>query len=171
MKISHLLRILHSLDLLSVGGDILETLGVVDGEHDEESLAGPHVLVPHGAVLLLARRVQDVQQTRLSVNDDLLPIAVLNGRIVLVNKMVLNQLNGQSTLSHTSGSDNNQLVLRHFVPKLFSPVGCLNCAMDTLKHEYLYTLGFKYIESLKTHLVDGQSIILQFMLKLSLQIG
>ena len=74
MKISHLLRILHSLDLLSVGGDILETLGVVDGEDYEEALPGPHVLVPHGAVLLLACGVEDIQQTGLSVNNHLLPV-------------------------------------------------------------------------------------------------
>ena len=41
--------------------DVLKGLGVVDGEDAEEALAGPHVLVPHGAVLLLARCVQDVQ--------------------------------------------------------------------------------------------------------------
>ena len=39
-------------DLFSNLSDVLETLGVVDGEHDEEALPRPHVLVPHGAVLL-----------------------------------------------------------------------------------------------------------------------
>ena len=113
MKISHLLRILHSLDLLSVGGDILETLGVVDGKHDEESLAGPHVLVPHGAVLLLARRVQDVQQTRLPVDDDLLPVAVLDGGVVLVHEVVLDQLDGEGGLAHASRAHHHKLVLSH----------------------------------------------------------
>lgn len=57
--------------------DVLEGLGVVDGKHAEEALAGAHVLVPHGAVLFLAGRVQDVQQTRLPINDHLLPVGVL----------------------------------------------------------------------------------------------
>jgi len=57
--------------------DVLKGLGVVDGEDAEEALAGPHVLVPHSAVLLLARRVQDVQQTRLPVDHHLLPVRVL----------------------------------------------------------------------------------------------
>ena len=48
----HLLCVLDPLDLLPVGRDVLERLDVVDGEHDEESLPGPHVLVPHGAILL-----------------------------------------------------------------------------------------------------------------------
>ena len=60
--------------------DVLKGLGVVDGEHAEEALAGPHVLVPHGAVLLLAGRVQDVQQTRLPVDHHLLPVGVLQNQ-------------------------------------------------------------------------------------------
>ena len=59
--------------------DVLEGLGVVDGEDTEEALSCPHVLVPHGAVLLLTCSVQDVQQARLSVNHHLLPVRVLDG--------------------------------------------------------------------------------------------
>ena len=43
-------------------------------EYQEESLARPHVLLPHGAKLLLAGGVEDVQQTGLSVNNNLLPV-------------------------------------------------------------------------------------------------
>ena len=60
-KNSYLLRVFDPLDLFPVRADILEALGVVDGEDEEESLARPHVLVSHGGVLLLARSVQDVQ--------------------------------------------------------------------------------------------------------------
>ena len=70
----NLLSILHPLYLFPILGDVLETLGVVDSEDDEEALPGPHVLVPHGAVLLLACSVEDVQQTSLSVNNNLLPV-------------------------------------------------------------------------------------------------
>lgn len=59
--------------------DILEGLGVVNGEDAEESLPRPHVLVSHGAVLLLPRCVQDVQQTGLSINDHLLSVGILPG--------------------------------------------------------------------------------------------
>ena len=40
--------------------DVLKGLGVVDGEDTEETLSCPHVLIPHGAVLLLTCSVQDV---------------------------------------------------------------------------------------------------------------
>ena len=48
----HLLRVLDPLDLLPVRRDVLERLDVVDGENDEEAFSSPHVLVPHGAILL-----------------------------------------------------------------------------------------------------------------------
>lgn len=63
---------------LPVQMHIGERLGVVNGEHAEEALASPHVLISHGAVLLLSRRVQDVQQTRLPINYHLLPVRVLH---------------------------------------------------------------------------------------------
>lgn len=53
-------------------------------------------------VYLLPRRVQDVQQAGLAVYDHLLPVAVLDGGVVLVNKVVLYQLDGQSRLPNTS---------------------------------------------------------------------
>ena len=58
--------------------NVLKGLDVVDGEHTKEAFPCPHVLVPHGAVLLLTCCVQDVQQTRLSVNHHLLPVRVLD---------------------------------------------------------------------------------------------
>ena len=87
--------LLACLDLLPVLADGLETLGVVDSEDYEESLPGSHVLVPHGAVLLLAHHRGQLQKTDLSVNYDLLSVAVLNGGVVLVHKMILDQLDCQ----------------------------------------------------------------------------
>ncbi len=98
-----LLCILDPLDLLPVGGYVLERLCVVDGEDEQEALPRPHVLVPHGRVLLLAGRVQDVQQTRLPVDDHLLAVGVLDGGVVLVHKVVLDQLDGEGGLAHASG--------------------------------------------------------------------
>jgi hypothetical protein len=52
---------------------------------------------------LLARRVQDVKQAGLAVDHHLLPVAVLDGRVILVHKMVLDQLDGQGGLADTAG--------------------------------------------------------------------
>ena len=100
---SHLLRIFYSFDLFSVGRNIFKRFGVVDGEDKQEALARSHVLVPHGAVLLLSGRVQDVEEARFPVDDDLLAVRVLDGRIILIDKVVLYQLDCQSTFAHASG--------------------------------------------------------------------
>ncbi len=57
--------------------NIFEGLGVVDGKDTEETLPCPHVLISHGAVLLLTCSVQDVQQTRLPIDHYLLSVGVL----------------------------------------------------------------------------------------------
>ena len=88
----HLFRVLDPLDLLPVGGDVLKRLCVVDGKHEEKALPRPHVLVPHGAVLFLAGRVEDVEQAGLPVDDHLLAVGVLDGGVVLVDKVVLDEL-------------------------------------------------------------------------------
>lgn len=56
---------------------VLERLDIIDSEHAEEALARPHVLIPHSAVLLLTCSVQDVQETRLTIDHHLLPVRVL----------------------------------------------------------------------------------------------
>lgn len=65
--------------------NVFEGLGVVDGKDTEETLPCPHVLIPHGAVLLLTCSVQDVQQTRLAIDHHLLSVGVLGrgGRTVI----------------------------------------------------------------------------------------
>jgi len=108
-----LLGVLDPLDLLPVLGDVLEGLCVVDSEDDEEALARPHVLVSHRAVLLLTSGVEDIQQTRLPIDDDLLPVAVLDGGVVLVHEVVLYQLDRQRRLADAAGSDHDELVLGH----------------------------------------------------------
>ena len=49
-----------------------------DAVADDEPLPAPHVLLPHRRELHLARRVQDVQQTRLWVYHSPLLIRVLS---------------------------------------------------------------------------------------------
>ena len=53
-------------------------------------------------VYLLASCVEDVEQTGLGINDHLLSVAVLNSGVVLVHKMVLDQLDRQGRLAHTT---------------------------------------------------------------------
>jgi len=57
--------------------NVFKGLGVVDGKDTEEALPCPHVLIPHGAVLLLTCSVQDIQQTRLPIDNHLLSVGVL----------------------------------------------------------------------------------------------
>lgn len=69
--------------LVPVEVNVLEGLVVIDGEHAEEALSRPHILVPHGTVLLLTCSVQDVQQTGLTVDHHLLSVRVLQHNIVM----------------------------------------------------------------------------------------
>ena len=52
-------------------------------------------------VLLLARSVENIEQSHLVVDDTLLAVTVLNGRVVFVDEVALDKLNGQRTLAHT----------------------------------------------------------------------
>lgn len=54
--------------------NVLKGLGVVNGKNAEEALPCSHVLIPHGAVLLLACSVQNIQQAGLPINHHLLSV-------------------------------------------------------------------------------------------------
>jgi hypothetical protein len=53
-------------------------------------------------IYLLACSVENVQEAGLPIYDDLLPVAVLYGGVVLVHEMVLDQLDGEGGLAHAS---------------------------------------------------------------------
>ena len=74
---------------------------------------------------LLSGGVQDVEETRLAIDDDLLPVAVLDGGVVLVHKMVLDQLDGQGGLANTARCKMDSLVL--IVYALVMPFFLLLC--------------------------------------------
>ena len=62
--------------------------------------------IPKATILyayLLASGVKNIQEARLSIDDHLLSVAVLDGGIVLVNEVVLYQLDCQGGLADTSG--------------------------------------------------------------------
>lgn len=73
-----------SYDGVPVEMNILKGLGVIDGKNAEETLSRPHVLIPHGTILLLTCRVQDVQQTGLAINHHLFSVRVLQHSVVSV---------------------------------------------------------------------------------------
>lgn len=64
-----------------------ERLVLCDGEHQQEALAAAKVVVPDGGIVLLARRVQDVDLNVLTVQHHLLPVAVSLGGLVVLHEL------------------------------------------------------------------------------------
>ncbi len=68
----------------------MEVHGLIEGrlQRDrvdaEEAVTGAHVLVTHGAEVLLTGRVEDVEDALLVVDRHLLAIGVLERRIIVV---------------------------------------------------------------------------------------
>jgi len=107
------ISILHTENLFAEGVDFIEGATGSDSVDEEEALAGAHVLVTHGAVLLLAGSIEDIEEGGLTVDGDLLPVAIFDGRIVLVDEMVLDELDGKSGLADTTTTNNDNLVFGH----------------------------------------------------------
>mmetsp|Transcript_49387 Transcript_49387/g.127316 ORF Transcript_49387/g.127316 Transcript_49387/m.127316 type:complete len:221 (-) Transcript_49387:381-1043(-) len=105
--------VLYSEDLLVEKLHFFERRLRYDRVHDKEALASPHVLVTHGGVFLLTGSIQDVKKAGLVVNCDLLPVRVLNGRIILLDEVVLDELDGKGGLTDTTSTDNDKLVFSH----------------------------------------------------------
>lgn len=120
--------ILHSQDLLLESHDLLKALSIGDGVDKQEAFASPHVLLPHGRVLLLASCVQNIEERYLIVDNTLLAVRIcvmsanghntsvaaqsadaltLNRRIILVNEMRLDELDSQARLAHSTTSYNH----------------------------------------------------------------
>jgi len=106
----HLVGVFDAEDLLSECGDLVEGCSRCDGVDAEEALTRPHVLVAHGAVLLLPGGVEDIQKTRFVVDGDLFSVRVFDGRVVFVDEMVLNQLDREGRFTDSSSTDDNELV-------------------------------------------------------------
>lgn len=62
-------------------------LQLCDGVDAKEALAAAEVVVPYGGVVLLSRRVQDVDLDLLSIQHHLLPVTVSFGRLVVLHKL------------------------------------------------------------------------------------
>jgi hypothetical protein len=129
----HFLGSLHSQNVVSDGGHHLKGRTRGDGINQQEGLASLDVSISHGTVLFLTSCVNDVEDTSLSIDGDLLAKAVLDGGIVLFDKLVRDQLEGETGLANSSISKDHELVFDHcFVLLLLDgferrlPVGSLS---------------------------------------------
>ena len=68
--------VLDAQDLLLEGHDFFKGLTRCDRVDEQEALAGAHVLFPHCRILLLACRVENVQESDLIVDNTLLAVGV-----------------------------------------------------------------------------------------------
>jgi len=109
----YVVGVLDTEDLFAEGVDFVEGAAGGDGVDEEEALAGAHVLVAHGAVLLLAGGIEDVEEGGLAVDGDLLPVAVLDCGIVLIDEVVLDELDCEGGLADTTATNNDNLVFGH----------------------------------------------------------
>ncbi len=85
----HVFAIFNSFYLFTVLFDVFERFRIVNCEHAQKTLAGPHVLISHSTVLFLAGRVQNIQQARFAVDDHLFPVRVLDCRIIFVYETLI----------------------------------------------------------------------------------
>lgn len=58
-----------------------------DGEDQQEALATAEVVIPNGGVVLLTRRVQNVDLDFLTIQDNLLSVAVGLGGFVVFHEL------------------------------------------------------------------------------------
>lgn len=66
-----------------------------------------------GLVTYRAGCVQDLQHALLTVHLDLLPIRILDGRIIFLHENALDELHSQGRLAHTSRTEHYNLVFPH----------------------------------------------------------
>jgi len=109
------INILHTENLFAEGSDFVERATGSDSVDEEEALAGAHVLVTHSAVFLLTSSIEDIEEGGLTVDGDLLPVTVLDGRIVFIDEVILDELDSKSGLSDTTTTNNDNLVFGHLV--------------------------------------------------------
>ena len=84
-----LVAVLHPQHLLVELVHLLEGLPLREGEHQQEALPGPHVLLAHRAELLLPGRVEDVQPRHVIVDHALLGVGVLYRWVIVGDEIAL----------------------------------------------------------------------------------
>lgn len=104
-----LVAVLYPQDLLVKFVDLIETRVIGDGEHEQKSFPGAHILLAHGTELLLAGRIENIQLRGHIVYDALFGVGIFDGGIVISYKVALYELDGDSRLANTATTHNNQL--------------------------------------------------------------
>lgn len=102
--------ILHAQDLLPEELRRLEGIVLCNGEHAQEAFAGPEVVIPDGCVVLLARRVEDVDLHFLAVEHDLLAVTVGFGGLVVLHELVVHELQREGGLADAARAHHDHLV-------------------------------------------------------------
>jgi len=109
----YMVGILHTENLFAELVDFIEGAAGGNGVDEKEALASAHVLVTHSAVLLLTGGIKDIKKGSLTVDGDLLPVAILDSGIVFIDEMVLDELDSKSGLADTTTANDNNLVFGH----------------------------------------------------------
>ena len=80
---------------------------------NDEALAVLDVQISHAGELLGAGRVQDLEDAGRVVHLDLLPVEILDGRVVLLHEAARHELDCQGTLTHTAGAQHHYFEFPH----------------------------------------------------------
>lgn len=67
--------------------------------------------------------VENFEHTLLAVDLDLLPVAVLDGRVVLLDEYALDELDGEGGLADATATQHDHLVFAHLCGSP-NPAGC-----------------------------------------------
>jgi len=102
--------VLDAEDLLVESADFFEGVARGDGVDEEEALSGAHVLLAHRAIFFLSGGVEHVEQSDLVIDDALFPVRVLDGGVVLVDEVALDELDRQGGLADASSADDDKLI-------------------------------------------------------------
>mmetsp|Transcript_62328 Transcript_62328/g.171234 ORF Transcript_62328/g.171234 Transcript_62328/m.171234 type:complete len:209 (+) Transcript_62328:342-968(+) len=106
-------HVLDAQQLLVVLVELLEGSPVGDGEDEQEAVAVPHPRVPHHREVVLARGVKHLHQHDLVVNRPLAAVAVLDRRIVKLEKEALYVLDGKRGLADAARAHHTELDIGH----------------------------------------------------------
>ena len=108
-----LVTVLDSQYLLLEVLEIIECGLCRDAVDQDKALSVLHVEIPHGRELLSPGGVEDLQHALLAVHLHLLPVAVLDGGVVLLHEDPLDELDSEGRLAHSAGAQHHDLVLPH----------------------------------------------------------
>jgi len=103
--------VLYAKNLLVESRDFFKGVARGDRVNQKETLSRAHVLFPHGAVFFLSCSIEDVEKRYLVVDDTLLAVRVLDGWVVLIHEVALDELDGKCGLADTTTADHDELVL------------------------------------------------------------